>query len=334
MIFVTGGTGLVGAHLLFELVQKHDAVKALFRSEKRRDHVLDIFKFYSNEADSLFKKIEWLQGDLLDLSTLEEGMKGADLIFHCAALVSFNPGDRDKLLLINERGTANVVNIALESGVKKLAYVSSVAALGRADGARVIDESAVWKNGPENSNYSISKYAAEREVWRGVEEGLPAVIINPSIIFGPGYWNEGSSKIFSSIANGFSFYSEGINGFVDVRDVVKAFVQLAESSIQNERFILCAENESYKVVFSKIAESLGVKAPHRKTPGWLASIVWRVFAVRRILTGKAPLVTKETARTSQQEVRYSNEKIKKALDFNFRPLGRSIQEIGKLYPKN
>jgi len=334
MIFVTGGTGLLGAHLLFELTKNTASVRALYRSEERKNHVLEVFRYYTEDPESQFNKIEWIAGDLLDLASLERGMEGANLVYHCAALVSFNPADRDRLFLINERGTANVVNVALAAKVAKLAYVSSVAALGRADGARVIEESAVWKNGPENSNYSISKNAAEREVWRGTEEGLPAVIINPSIIFGPGYWNEGSSKIFSSIANGFSFYSEGINGFVDVRDVVGTFMRLAESGIENERYILCAENERYKLVFTRIAESLGVKPPHRKTPPWLANIVWRVFALRRLLTGKAPLVTKETARTAQQEVRYSNQKIREALDFNFRPLGRSIEEIGRFYPKN
>ncbi len=332
MIFVTGGTGLVGSHLLFELAQRSQPIRALYRSEERRNHVLEVFGFYSNEPEELFQRIEWIEGNLHDLGILEDVMKDVELVYHCAALVSFDARDRDRLFKINEEGTANIVHTALSAGVKKLAYVSSVASLGRVDDETAINEKTVWKSGPANSQYAISKYAAEQQVWKGTQESLPAVMVNPSLILGPGFWEAGSSKVFSSIANGFSFYSEGINGFVDVRDVASALVQLANSDIVNERFAVSAENRSYREVFTMIAEALGVKPPHRNTPKWLGSIVWRAEWLRSRLMGGSPMVTKETARTAQQKVYYSSEKLERALDFRFRPLGRTIQETAKHFP--
>ncbi|QTN37836.1 NAD-dependent epimerase/dehydratase family protein [Cryomorphaceae bacterium] len=338
MIFVTGGTGLVGSHLLYELAQVQNPgapkIRALYRSEARKNHVLEVFELYSGSAQEQFDKIEWIRGDLSDLGVLEDAMRGVDLVYHCAALVSFDPRDRDRLFKVNEEGTANIVHTALACGVRKLAYVSSVAALGRSETGDKIDESTSWKSGPENSQYAISKYAAEQQVWKGTQEGLPAVMVNPSIILGPGFWEAGSSKIFSSIAGGFSFYSKGINGFVDVRDVTSALVTLASSDLENERFVLSAENRSYQEVFTWIAEGLGVRAPHINTPAWLGNVVWRIEWLRSRLTGKSPMVTKETAATAQQFVRYGSEKIKEEFGFTFRSLKETIQETAKHFPKN
>ncbi len=337
MIFVTGGTGLVGSHLLYELARVQDQgapkIRALYRSEERKKHVLEVFGLYSGIARDLFDTIDWIHGDLSDLGVLEDAMEGVDLVYHCAALVSFDPRDRDLLFKVNEEGTANIVHTALASGVRKLAYVSSVAALGRSETGEQIDEWTSWKSGPENSQYAISKYAAEQQVWKGTQEGLPAVMVNPSIILGPGYWEAGSSKIFSSIADGFSFYSRGINGFVDVRDVASALATLASSELENERYVLSAENRSYQEVFTWIAEGLGVKAPHINTPAWLGNLVWRIEWLRSRLTGNSPMVTKETAATAQQFVRYSSEKIREELGFTFRSLQETIQETAKHFPK-
>lgn len=334
MIFVTGGTGLVGSHLLLQLAQKQIPIKALYRTEERRQHVLKIFALYSEESRALFEKIEWVKGEINDLGVLDDAMTDVTYVYHCAALVSFDPRDRDRLFKINEIGTANIVHTALEKGVKKLGYVSSVASLGRSEHVEMIDEGAMWKSGPENSQYAISKYAAEQQVWKGTQEGLPAVMVNPSIILGPGFWEAGSSKIFSSIANGFSFYSNGVNGFVDVRDVASALIELVESDVENERFVLSAESWSYRDVFTAIANALGVKPPSVNTPSWLGEIVWRAEWLRSRITGKYPMVTKETARTAQQKVYYSSEKIKRMLSFNFRPLGRTIEEAASYYPKD
>ena len=323
MILVTGGTGLVGSHLIEALTNEGKKVRAIKRSTP-------VPKKLSAISAEL---LEWVEGDILDIYSIKEAMQGVDFVYHCAAFVSLNPADRKKLWKINVEGTANVVNMALEEGVKKFCFVSSTSALGRGTTQEVITEESIWTNNGENSFYGITKYNAEREVWRGIAEGMDAVIVNPAIIFGPGDWEKSSVKIFQTVWKGLKFYTEGANGFVDVRDVVKAMIQLTESEIKNEKFLLAAENLSYRYIFDEIAKNFNKKNPSIKAGSKLSGFVWRAEKLRSLLTGKEPFITKDTARTANQINTYSSEKIKTALNFEFIPIKQSIKDTCEAFLK-
>ncbi|QEC68584.1 NAD-dependent epimerase/dehydratase family protein [Panacibacter ginsenosidivorans] len=313
-ILVTGGSGLVGSHLIQLLVQQNKKVKALYRN------TIPSFEY----AD----KAEWVQGDILDILSLEEALSNVQQVYHCAAMVSFNPKDKAALHTVNIEGTANIVNACLDAGIEKLVYVSSVSAMGRIREDQPVTEKMKWSAGTSNSVYGKTKYLAEMEVWRGVGEGLNAVIINPTIILGAADWTKSSTAIFKNVYNEFPWYSEGITGFVDVADVVKAMTMLMESNINGERFIVSGEDATYRNLLNLIAKGFGKKPPYKKVTPFLASLVWRAEKLKSIFTGKKPLITKETARTAQAKVHFDNSKLLQYLpSFNYQPLEQSIQRI-------
>ncbi len=328
MILVTGGTGLVGSHLLTELVRSGKQVRAIKRGASNRSRVEALI----NDAD-LYSNIEWIEADIMDIYSLIEVMDCVTHIYHCAAVISFNPADSANMLKVNVDGTANVVNAALEKGVKKLCFVSSIAAIGRTINGETVTEKTPWKTSPNNSKYAISKYGAEREVWRGSIEGLDAVIVNPSIIIGPGDWNTGSCKMFKQAWSGLKFYTTGINGFVDVRDVCRIMVQLMDSDIRNERYIISSENYPFRDLFNAACKALGKPLPYIKAGSWLSGLTWRLEALRSFFTGSRPLITKETARSANQQYYYSNEKIRKALNYNFIPVEESVKDTCAVFLK-
>lgn len=316
MVFVTGGTGLVGSHLIKTLLDAGTPVRALCRHPYEG--------FLLSEEDR--RRVEWLPGDILDPQSLEEGMQGVHRVYHCAAMVSFNPRHAETLFKVNIEGTANVVNAALLTGVEKLAHVSSVAALGRSPAGGLTNESMKWDEETNKSLYGKSKFGAEMEVWRGMAEGLETVIVNPSTILGAGDWETGSARIFKSVYEGFPWYTEGINGFVDVRDVAEALVRLMDSPIHSRQFILSAGNWSYHRLFDEIAAGFGKRSPYKKVTPFLAEVVWRAEKLKGLISGKDPLLTKETARTAQAVSRFDNGKILEALPgFGFTPLEEAVR---------
>jgi dihydroflavonol-4-reductase len=332
MILVTGATGLVGSHLTFELLRSGRKVRALKRPSSDPGMLKKVFGLYSDQPEDLLSQLEWAEGDILDVFSLEEAMEGVDMVYHCAALVSFLPEDKKKLVRINTEGTTNVVNAALEKKVRKICHVSSIAALGRPEKqAELIDENLVWKTSKNNSIYAVSKYGAEREVWRGTAEGLDAVIVNPSIILGVAGPGQGSSRIFNTVWEGLKFYPPGKNGFVDVRDVVRAMILLMDSDIRNERYVLNVDNISYKRLFELIAAEMGKPAPGIKVNPFLSGLAWRLEKARSMVTGVKPLITRETAHTAVQHYEYSNEKIKKELGFVFTPIEETISHFCRIF---
>ncbi|CAN5435539.1 NAD-dependent epimerase/dehydratase family protein [soil metagenome] len=330
MILVTGGTGIVGARLLYDLVFKGKKVRALRRAASK-DDILDM-AFAENL--SLKNQIEWIQGSVTDIYDVMEAMKGVDEVYHCAARVSFHSSEQKEIMKVNVEGTANMVNAALEMDVKKFCHVSSIAALGRVEENKMMDENVFWKSSKYNSVYAISKYSSEREVWRAIEEGLKAVIVSPSIIIGPGNWETGSSAMFKQVWKGMKYYSLGVNGFVDVRDVTASMTGLMAKNIFGERFIVSAENCSYREIFNYIADSFQKPRPTIKVNGTLSELGWRAEAIRSLLMNKQPFITKETARNSQHKWYYSNEKIKKELGIQFIPLSKSIADCAKIFIHN
>jgi nucleoside-diphosphate-sugar epimerase len=334
MILVTGATGLVGAHLLYNLCRKEDTIRATKRDRSNLNLVKKVFSYYTDDVDLLFNKIEWVEADLLNITELEDAFLGVTKVYHCAAWVNFNPKHKYQMIANNVNSTAHIVNLCLAHKVKKLCHVSSVAAIGRTENNSITNENTPWTDGPENSNYAISKYNSELEVWRGVEEGLNAVIVNPSIILGPGAWKKGSSVLFHKIATGMPFYTTGTNGFVDVRDVAKVMIELMESPINSERFILCSESIPFKQTFDYIADALGKKRAHIKVGDFLNALGWRLAKVISIITRKAPILTKETAKAGNNISIYENHKIKKSLEIEFIPVAQSCKDFSEMYLKD
>jgi nucleoside-diphosphate-sugar epimerase len=262
---------------------------------------------------------------MLDVALLEEVMQGVTTVYHCAGLVSFNKKDKHQLYKINVEGTANLVNVALDAGVQKFLYVSSVAALGRIRENEIIHEKMQWTPETSNSKYGESKYLGEMEVWRAQAEGLQTVVVNPSIILGAGDWNEGSTAIFKSVYEEFPWYATGTTGYVDVRDLVNAMIMLMESDVSAERFIISGHNASYQDVFNAIADAFNKKRPTKMVTPFLAGLVSKWEAIKSSLTGRAPLVTKETAATALAKVQFDNSKfLKQFPSFNYTPLSDTI----------
>jgi dihydroflavonol-4-reductase len=335
MILVTGGTGLVGSHLLYDLCRSGKKVRVIKRANSNIANVKKVFSYYSSSPEDLLKNIEWVDADLLNVYSLIEKMDGVKEVYHCAAMVSFESAHQAEMLRTNIEGTANMVNAALEKGIEKFCHVSSIATLGRAENDALTTEETFWKSSPENSIYSISKYGAEREVWRASEEGLNVIIVNPSLIVGPGNWNQSSSNMFSKGFNGIKFYSSGINGFIDVRDVSSIMIRLMEKNIYNQRFLLSSENATFKLFFELIHKGFNKPAPSIKAGKLMSSFAWRAEIIRSKLTGAAPLITRETARSAHRISRFSNEKIRKLFpDHIFIPLEESIRDTCKLFLKD
>ena len=325
---------MVGSHLLFELTSKGHSVRAILRDKSRLGMVQKLFAWYDPEqGEAFFSRIEWVEGDMNDIFSLKEALEGVKTVYHCAAMVSFIPADRPLMMKVNVDGTANLVNASLAQGVEKFCHCSSVASLGQPEAGKPTVESLVWKTSSKNSWYSISKYSAEREVWRGSEEGLPVVIVNPSIIVGPGDTSRSSAQLYQSVKSGLKFYTKGITGFVDARDVASAMVQLAESDIVNERYILSSENLQYRQVFEYFAEFAGVNPPKYYAGPILSELAWRLEKLRSLLTGKKPLITRETARNANSVRLFSNDKIRKAIGIDFRPVKEAARNTVDFYSK-
>jgi nucleoside-diphosphate-sugar epimerase len=318
---VTGASGLLGVYLIRELLKTNEPIIAIYRSK--------IPLQLSPEEQA---QVNWIQGDILDVMFLAEVMEDCDKVYHCAGLVSFSPKRIKDLFKINVDGTANVVNACLAAGVSKLIHVSSVASLGRKRNGQTVTENVKWDDNANPSVYGKTKYLGELEVWRGIAEGLNAVIVNPVIILGKGDWHSGSGATFKNAYNEFPWFTEGSSGFVDGEDVAKAMVMLMDSEITAERFILSAENWTYRGLFTAMAKGFGKKPPSRKVTPWLAALVWRLEAIKGWITGQDPLLTKETAETAQQTVKFDNTKILKTLQgFSFKPLQQTIEESCSYY---
>lgn len=330
MILITGGTGLVGAHLLLNLVDKETAIRAIYRKTSAIEKTKSLFQLYQKQQ--LFSKIDWVQADIIDVSALAIAFNNIDYVYHCAGLISYDPNDEELLRKVNIEGTANIVNLCIDNEIKKLCHVSSIAALGNiAAHETQVTEETEWNPEALHSDYAISKYGAEMEIWRGQQEGLNVVIVNPGIIFGAGFLNQGSGLFFSSLKKGFRFYTNGTTGYVGVTDVVKIMIQLMDSDISGERFIVIAENVSFKEVIFSIAEKLDAKKPKIEAKPLMTAIGWRLdWFVSTLFRTKRKL-SKYSANSLHSSDFISNEKIKNpevsGLNFEFQSIESVIKEV-------
>ena len=317
MILVTGGTGFLGAYIIKNLVEKGHAVRAIRRSAK--------LPFFVDSAT--WQKVEWMDGDVLDVVSLGDAMQGVDAVVHSAAIVSFVKERRKEMYATNINGTENVVNMALETGVRRLLHVSSVAALGRTTNATMVNEEKKWEENRNNTHYAITKHHAEMHAWRGFAEGLEGVIINPSTILGYGNWHQSSCAIFKNAYKSFPWYTKGVNGFVGVEDVAEAAVRLLLSNVTEQRFIVNAENRSFQSLFNAMAEGFGKRPPHRYANRTMSEVAWRMEGLKAFFTGSKPLLSKETAKVAHSQTSFDNAALLNALPgFSFTPLDAVIQK--------
>ncbi|MEN8124710.1 MAG: SDR family oxidoreductase [Bacteroidota bacterium] len=334
MILVTGGTGLVGSHLLYHLVTENKSVKAIYRKKSDLKKVKRIFSFYTSDFDIYFQKIEWVLAELNDIPSLKKAFLNVVKVYHCAAIVSFNSKDYHEMRKINIKGTTNIVNLCISNQISKLCYVSSIATIEKSLSKDHITEKNFWNTSIDKSGYAITKQGAEMEVWRASQEGVDVIIVNPGVIIGSGYWNKGTGNIFSKIYNGFKYYTNGVTGFVGVKDVVNIMIALMKSDIKNERYILVSENASFKDVFFSIADSFNVKRPSKKVTKTLSEIAWRIDLLRSSIFNISPMLSKHSARASHNKKYYSSKKVKIALNYTFEPLSKTIQTTCKHFLKD
>lgn len=326
MILVTGGTGLVGAHLLYYLTKQNEHIRAIYRTEEKITAVKKIFS-QDKDASLLFSKIEWFKADITEVPAMIPAFVGITKVYHCAAFISFDPKDYKEMRKVNIHGSAIIANLAIDAKVEKICFVSSIAAVGDALKTDLITEENEWNKEADNSGYSITKFGAEMEMWRASQENVAVVIVNPGVILGSGFFKSGSGKLFSQIHKGLKYYTEGVTGFVGVNDVVKAMYLLMNSSIENERFIVVSENKSYKEILFAIADGLGKKRPSIKIKPWVTSLLWRVAMVTSFFTKKTPLLSKYSAKSAHSVSKYSSQKIEEQLSFKFESIDNVIKEI-------
>ena len=330
MILVTGGTGLVGAHLLYRLCQTQESVRAIYRTPESIEKAKILFEL-KNASSTLFNKIEWVLADLNDVVRLEQALTNVTLVYHCAALVSFDPKDDKALFQTNVDGTANLVNLCIAQKTAKLCYVSSIAAIGTPIGSELATEETEWTQKKSTTTYALTKFLGELEIWRASQEGVPVVVVNPGIIFGAGFWSSGSNKFMAHVLTEPKYYLPGGTGFVTVDDVVNAVTLLMNSTINNERFILVNKNWTYNKLCEVLAGAMNKNTPKNELKQWHISLLWRLDWIRSLFSKKPRLLSKAIATGFKQTTYYDNSKLQKVTDFKYTKLTNYLEALCKLY---
>ncbi len=330
MNLVTGATGMLGTHVMLELLTRGKKVKALVRNGANKTLVKEVFEFYFPNKE-YYNQITWVEGDVLDVVSLQEAMQDCSTVYHTAAIVSYHSADRKKMYRINVEGTANVVNASMEMGVQQLCHVSSISALGKSVQGKMLTEDVEWKTSSNNSHYSVTKQLAEMEIWRGIQEGLPAVIVNPGVIIGPGDFSRSSGSMYTKLNEGLNYYPQGGTGVVGAKDCASIMVDLIEKKIFEQRFLLISENMTMKTVFESVSESLGKMKPQKVASNFILQVARTGEWFKEKFTGKKALITREMVRNTSLHVMYSNEKIVLALGRNFEPIHISIKQTGDFF---
>lgn len=324
MIFITGATGLLGSFICKELLEKGYQVRAIKRETSSMALLGDM-------AD----QIDWVVGDMRDTTTLVEALEGVEAVIHGAAIISFDKRDETKMYKTNVQGTSDLVNACLKAKVPTFVHISSVAAIGRKRDQRILQESDLWEGTEYDSIYARSKHLQELEVWRGGQEGLDVKIVNPSVVLGPGLWGQGSTSVFKYAYGEKPFHPEGTINYVDVRDVSEAVVKLMASDIKNERFVLNAGSMEYKDFFGLVAKAFGKKPPKKPVPYWMLRVAVFLEFIRSRLTGNSAMITSDTAKLSRMKYHFKNDKVREALNFEFRPVEESVAwTVEELKSKN
>ena len=328
-ILVTGGTGLVGAHLLYYLTKDGYHPIAIKRTNSNILNVKKIFSYYSKDSATLFKKITWKECDILDIVTLEDIIKDSVEIYHCAALISFNNNDKNEMINVNTTGTANVIDLALKHNIKRLCYVSSIATLG-SNNNLPLDENCIW-DWTNKSGYAISKHLAEMEVWRGFAEGLSGVIVNPSLIIGPGSWESGIGTIINRSQSGLPFYPPGSCGVIDVKDLTEIMIKLMKTNISNERFIINSDHITYKDLMSIVATSFNKKPPYIRLRPFIMKFFIVLDIIWNTVRGKRIELSTDAVKYTTQEIRLNSKKINDNIKHHYRNIETTLIKCTNLF---
>ena len=308
MVVITGASGLLGQALIDHFTSRNVEVIALYRKSKPAPG----------------DKIKWVESDITDVNFLTDVFKGATCVIHAAALISFSRRHKKKMYQINVGGTANVVNASLTAGVKRLVYISSVSAIGKSPGQNMADEQSPWPGASVPSNYGLTKYLGELEVYRGEAEGLSVAVINPSVILSSMDMHRSSGLIFQYLKNGGPFYPDGHINYVDARDVAEAVFRLYENTSVRGRFILNAGTLPWKIFFQKVTSRIEKRSPYIRIPPNVTLVAAGIEWVRSLLMGTEPLITRETANLARQYVSYSSEKAISELAMVFRDIDDTL----------
>ena len=329
MNLVTGATGILGSHVLLRLLEEGQPVIACRQKNSDLKKVEKLFTWY--KKDELYKSIQWKELDINDLFSIEDALEGVHTVYHCAGFVSFNKKDREKLFKINDKGTANLVTACLEKKIDALCHVSSIGTINNSDARGPLHEDVFWKKKGNESDYALSKYNAEREVWRAMEEGLNALVVNPGVILSPGFWNQSSSRLFTTCYKGNLFYTSGQTAYIAARDVARAMVQLTRQRQFGNRYILTENNYSFKQVLDHVSTQLGKKKPMIKAGFYLlhAGRFFDYFFSK--VTGREQVLTKFIIHSALNKQSYLNAKVCGKIDFKFTPVMDEITEICRLY---
>lgn len=331
MNLVTGATGIVGSHVVLALLQSNQPVVACRQKGSDITKTQNLFSYYTPDHKQLFEKIKWVEVDILDIFSIEEALNGITTVYHCAGFVSFNKSDRAKIININEKGTRNLVDACLSKKTAALCHVSSVAAINNLDYILPLNEDVFWKKSGKESDYAISKYNGEREVWRGIEEGLHAVIVNPGVILSPGFWNQSSSKLFETAYKGNKFYTTGLTGYIAATDVAKVMLELVAKKMFSQRYILIENNYTFQHIFTTIQTHLNKPAPSINIPKGLLNFLRIISGFFAIFAGKRSGITKSIVNSAYSRQLFSSDKIKNMLSFKFRSTDDVLTEICKNY---
>jgi nucleoside-diphosphate-sugar epimerase len=334
MNLITGATGTIGAQVALKLLLNNKSVTCIKRANSDINKTKKLFSYYTSDFEKLFQLIKWIDADVCDIYSLLEAFDGVDVVYHCAGFVTFDKSKEKELFKINVVGTANVVNACIEKKVKALCHVSSIAAINNPDVTSNISEAVYWKSSPHVGSYAISKYNGEREVWRGIEEGLNAVIVNPGIVLAPGFWNQSSGKLFTACSKGMLFYTSGKCAFVDAEDVANCMIELIDKQQFNNRFILTENNYTFKEVLSKIHIEFKQPPPRFLATKYLLFTVSILESIFRVFVKKDALLSMEGARSSMTTNTYSNQKIKSTIHFSFKPIASTIAFICDCFNKD
>lgn len=331
MNLVTGATGILGSHVVLELLRRNEPITACRQKNSDVEQVRRLFEFYTADAELLFKKIKWVEVDILDLFSIDEALEGVSTVYHCAGLVSFHKKDRRRLTDINEKGTANLVNACLGKKNIALCHVSSIATINNSDYLHELNEGVFWKRSGRENDYAISKYNGEREVWRGIEEGLDALIVNPGVILSPGFWNQSSSRLFNACYNGNRFYTRGSSAYITAPDAAKAMVELTKKRLFANRYILIENNYSFYDILGRIHKGLGKPAPSINVPPAVLRLAVALSGIAAFFSGGSARLTKAMMNAAFNRQLFSNKKLREALDYPLTPVGEAIEAICKYY---
>lgn len=323
----------MGSHLLLNLAKTENKVRAIYRKDSDTDAVKRVFSYYTptSEVAYLFNKIEWVEASLEDIPALTNAFKGIRQVYHCAALVSFHSKDVDALRKINIEGTANIVNLCISVKIARICYISSIVTMDTGPGETQVTENFTWYPEKDHSDYAISKHGAEIEIWRATQEGVPAVILNPGIILGPGFWNKGTGQIFQKVDKGLNYHFPKTSGFVGVQDVAELAVLAMNSQVKNEQFIVVSENLSFKKVFDKIALYYKKRPPQNELKPWMVMAGWIFQSLGYYLFGAEKHISRRDYKSLFEHTLYSNEKVKSAFNYNFTPVEKVISKTAEFY---